>query len=84
MQLRLTAKLMYLMTAYYTPNDSFTASDAMFYTNKVGLLQYKLQCLQLIIYAIIKISIKGIDVPLYEFAAKQSKKGHKQGIKIFL
>ena len=35
-QLRLTTKLTYLMTAYYTPNDGFTAKDASFYKNKVG------------------------------------------------
>ena len=27
-----TAKLMYLMTAYYTPNDGLTANDAASYT----------------------------------------------------
>ena len=25
-----------LMTAYYTPNNTFTANDASFYNNKVG------------------------------------------------
>ena len=29
-------KLMYLMTAYYTPNNGFTANDASYYKNKVG------------------------------------------------
>ena len=38
-------KLMYLMTAYYTPNDSFTANDALFYKNKLGQLHYTLWCL---------------------------------------
>ena len=32
----LTTKLTYLMNAYYTPNDGFTANDASFYENKVG------------------------------------------------
>ena len=30
------AKFTYLMTVYYTPNDSFTAKGASFYKNKVG------------------------------------------------
>ena len=29
-------KLTYLMTAYYTPKDGFTANHALFYKNKVG------------------------------------------------
>ena len=44
-QLRMTTKLTYLKTAYYTPNDSFTANDALFYNNKVGQLHDILQCL---------------------------------------
>ena len=35
-QLHLTTKLTYVMTAYYIPNDGFTANDASFYKNKVG------------------------------------------------
>ena len=35
-QLCKTTILMYLMTAYYTPNDGFTADNASFYKNKVG------------------------------------------------
>ena len=35
-QLHLTTKLTYIMTAYYTPSNSFTANDALFYKNKVG------------------------------------------------
>ena len=42
-QLRLTTNLIYLMTAYYIPNDSFTANDISFYKNKVGKLHYTLQ-----------------------------------------
>ena len=38
---------------------------------------------QLIIYAIITISIRGSTVPLYVFAATQPKKEHKPGVKIF-
>ena len=34
-QLRLTTKLAHHMTAYYTPNDSFTANNGSFYNNKV-------------------------------------------------
>ena len=37
---RMTAKLTYLMTAYYTPNDGFTANDASFYNNNIGRLTY--------------------------------------------
>ena len=33
--LLLTPKFAYLMTAYYTPNDAFTANDASFYKNKL-------------------------------------------------
>ena len=36
LQLCLTTKLTYFKTAYYTPNDSFTANDALFYKSKVG------------------------------------------------
>ena len=34
-QLHMTTKLTYLMTAYYTLNNGFTANDASFYKNKV-------------------------------------------------
>ena len=34
----MTIKLTYLMTTYYTPNDSFTAYDASFYKNKFDQL----------------------------------------------
>ena len=47
------------MTAYDTPNDSFTANDAMFYKKKVGQLHYTLQCLKLIVYTNIKITTSG-------------------------
>ena len=43
--LRLTIKLTYLMTAYYTPSNGFTANDASFYNNQVGLLHFMLHCL---------------------------------------
>ena len=35
-QLHMTTKLTYLMTAYYAPNDGFTANDTSFCENKVG------------------------------------------------
>ena len=35
-QLRLTTKLTYFMTAYYTQNDGFTANDASFRTTKLA------------------------------------------------
>ena len=35
-QLRLTTKLMHLMTVYCTPNNGFTANGAFFYKNEVG------------------------------------------------
>ena len=62
------------MTAYYTPNDGFTANEASFKT--------QLRCLptlhvavffQLIVYANIKFTIRGTTVILCEFAAKQQK-----------
>ena len=34
--MHMTTKLMYLMIAYYTPNDGFTANDVSFYKSKVG------------------------------------------------
>ena len=36
---------------------------------------------QLIVYAFVKITIKGTTVPLYEFATKQPKKEHKLVVK---
>ena len=66
------------MTAYYTPNDCFTANDASFYKKKVDYLCYMLQCLQLIMYAKIKITKRYIHVLryilLYDFATKQQEK----------
>ena len=41
----MTTKLMYLMTAYYTRKNGFTANDAMFYKSKLSLLHYMLSCL---------------------------------------
>ena len=38
----------------------------------------------LIVYAIIKITIRGTTVSLYKFAAKQPKKELELGVKIFL
>ena len=35
-QLHMTTKLTYLITAYYTLNDGFTANEVSFYDNKVG------------------------------------------------
>ena len=69
------------MTAFYILNDGFIANDALFYCNKLGQLHYKLQCIQLIVYAIMKITIKGTTVPLYEFDAKQPKKEQTRGKK---
>ena len=36
MQLYLTTKLTYLMSAYYIPKDGLNANDASFYKNKLG------------------------------------------------
>ena len=70
---------------YYTPNGSFTANDGSFYKNKVGEIHvHDTLQFQLIVYAIIKITRRGTTEPLYEFAAKQLKKQHKLGVKIFL
>ena len=41
-QLRMTTKLTYLMTIYYTPNNGFTANNVSFYKSKVGQLHYML------------------------------------------
>ena len=35
-QLCMATQLTYLMTAYYTPNNDFTANNASFYKNKLG------------------------------------------------
>ena len=48
------------MNAYCTPNDGFTAKDASFYKYKVGLATLHVVVSQLIIYAVIKITIRGI------------------------
>ena len=43
-QLRMTTKLMYFMTAYYTPNDGFTANEqesGLAYIMTYKLLQSK-------------------------------------------
>ena len=57
-QLRMTTKLMYLMTAYYmyTSNGGFTANDIPFYKSKVGYPDYILQSLQLIVHTDVKIT----------------------------
>ena len=39
---------------------------------------------QLIVYTIVKITIKDTTISLYKFAAKQLKKEHKLGVKNFL
>ena len=39
---------------------------------------------QLIVYAIIKITIRGTTGPVYEFVTKQPKKEHELGVKIML
>ena len=44
-QLSMTTELTYLVTTHYTPNDGFTVNVASFYKNKVGYLNYMLQCL---------------------------------------
>ena len=72
-QSRITTKLTYLMTAYYTPYDSFTANDASFYNNKswLGKLHVAVT-FQAIVLANIKL-LTGTTIILYEFAAKQQK-----------
>ena len=44
-KLCMTTKFTYLRTAYYTPNNGFTATNASLNKNKVGYLHYMLQCL---------------------------------------
>ena len=52
---------MYLMTAYYTSNDSFTANEASFYNNEVGYLHilHIAVFFQFIAYTNIRINIIG-------------------------
>ena len=71
----MTTKLTYLMTANYTPNNDFIANNASFYMYKsrVSQLYYMLECLQLIMYANIKIT-KRYYHNFYQFAAKQQEK----------
>ena len=84
MQLCLTTKLMYLMTAYYTPNDSFTANDASFL--KTRLASYTTCCSVFSINhpGYYYFTIRGATIPLYELAAKQPTKEHTQEEKNFL
>ena len=49
------------------------ANDESFYKKKIGQLYDTLQ-FQLTVYAVIKITRRGIIVPFYEFAVKQPKK----------
>ena len=72
------------MIAYYSPNNGFTASDALFIRTKLASYTTLAESFQLIIYAIIEINIRSTTIPLYKFAAKQPKKEHKLGVKFFL
>ena len=56
MQLCMTTKLTYLITAYYTPNDGFTANLSYCYESKVGQLHYTLLSCELIVYTNTKIT----------------------------
>ena len=42
-QLCMTVKLTYLMTAYYTPSDGFTANDALVYMYMNKVLRHDLK-----------------------------------------
>ena len=83
-QLRLKTKLTYFMTAYYTPNNNFTANNASFYHNKVRYLVYTLQCPFNWSCTLSLKLLWGTTVPLYKFTAQQPKKEHKLVIKSFL
>ena len=56
---------MYLMIAYYTPKGGFTANNALFYKAKLASYTDVAVSFQLIIYVIIKISIRATTVLLY-------------------
>ena len=75
----LTTKLTYLMTAYYTSSDGFTAYDESFFKTKLASYTTHCRLFQLIIYAFIKMTIRGTTLLLYEFGAKQPKKNKNQG-----
>ena len=69
-QLRLTTKVTYLMSTYYTPKEGFTGKDASFYNNNVGDPHYTLHCLFNQSCTLILLSY----ILLYKFAAKQKEK----------
>ena len=64
---------MYLVTAYYTPNDGFTTNDESFYVYKSIFNQ---SCTLLLK------SLRGTIVLLYEYVGKQKKKEKNYGLKI--
>ena len=71
MQVHLTTKLMYLMTAYYAPNEGFTANNALLYKNNGGYsvsILHVAVTFHLIVYTNIKFIIKNTSVPLYDCA----------------
>ena len=68
-------KLTYLMTAYYTHNDGFTANVASFCKEKVGQLHYTLQCL--FNYANIKFEEVYYRTSLQDCCLVEIKKEHK-------
>ena len=74
-QLRLTTKLTYLMAGYYTPNDRFTTNDASFYKKKSCLATLKVaDRFLLIVYTIIKITLRCTNVPLYKLLTSSQKR----------
>ena len=48
--LSMTTKVTYLMTAYYTPNDGFTANDALFYETSWLAILHVVLSFHLIVY----------------------------------
>ena len=82
-QLRMATKLMHLMAAHYTPNDSFTANDAWFYKNKfghAGTLHHAVS-LQLIMCRNIKVTKQYYRTSL-RIRYQAVKDAYKLGVKI--
>ena len=74
------------MTAYYTPNNGFTANDASFYKGWLAIYTIHIAVsFQLIVHTILKINIRGTTITFYKFAAKQPKnEKEKLRVRIFL
>ena len=81
----MTTKLTGLMTAYFTPNNSFAANNVLFYTNKIGYLHYTLQCLSNYSCTLLLKLLSGTTVYASLWVCRQAthKKEGKVRIKFF-